>query len=398
MSGIIWRGSLPLKYLRPLQFPKSLQVVSSVNRCSAQYLLLYSHYTSTPLSSRLLSSEVTSGVDKRFRSKASKASQALKDSTDITSNLTQTFGKPRIPRRRSKSQQEEEDKGYPVVAFSTAEEYNLDALKAAISKQELYSVVEENETFKVQESKHQGEDVVHIKARYNVDSEPREVFFFRDGTAVFWNVLDLEISNFLRFIRPYECGRYNEKLVFSERELMSYNHGESKRTILRNDVIELASPNDNSLEKYSFSNAIALSVKLGIWEASLEKFIDSIEFISEDLKAGRKIRMTREEVLRKHGELFALRHLLNLSSDFLDTPDFYWDNEELEKLYLQTVNYFCISRRTRVMNEKINHCAGLIELVSSHLSDKHHIRLEWMIIVLIMVEVGFEFLHYVDPK
>ncbi len=66
--------------------------------------------------------------------------------------------------------------------------------------------------------------MVHIKARYNIDSEPREVFFFREGTAVFWNVLDLEISNFLRFIRPFESGRYSEKLVISEKELMLYNH------------------------------------------------------------------------------------------------------------------------------------------------------------------------------
>lgn len=47
------------------------------------------------------------------------------------------------------------------------------------------------------------------------------------------------------------------------------------------------------------------------------------------------------------------------------------------------------------MNEKINHCLELVNLLSSHLSDKHHVRLEWMIIVLIMVEVAFEMLHYV---
>lgn len=58
--------------------------------------------------------------------------------------------------------------------------------------------------------------------------------------------------------------------------------------------------------------------------------------------------MTREEVLRKQGELFAMRHSINLRSDLLDTPDFYWDNEELERLFLQTINYYCISRRTRV--------------------------------------------------
>lgn len=46
------------------------------------------------------------------------------------------------------------------------------------------------------------------------------------------------------------------------------------------------------------------------------------------------------------------------------------------------------------MNEKINHCIELVELLSSHLNDKHHIRLEWMIIILIMIEVAFEVLHY----
>lgn len=93
---------------------------------------------------------------------------------------------------------------------------------------------------------------------------------------------------------------------------------------------------------------MALSVKLGIWEASLEKYIDSIEFVTEDLKQGNKIKMSREDVLRKHGELFALRHVINLSSDLLDVPDFYWDREDLERLYLQTCAYFSISKRTKV--------------------------------------------------
>lgn len=108
------------------------------------------------------------------------------------------------------------------------------------------------------------------------------------------------------------------------------------------------------MDKYTFSNAISQSVKLGIWEASLELYIDSIEFVTDDLKDGRKIKMTREEVLRKQGQLFALRHFINLSSDLLDTPDFYWENDELESLYQQTCSYFSITKRTRVMNFYIN--------------------------------------------
>jgi glutathione synthase len=38
---------------------------------------------------------------------------------------------------------------------------------------------------------------------------------------------------------------------------------------------------DALLEKYTISNALALSVKLGTWEAALERYIDSIEYVTE---------------------------------------------------------------------------------------------------------------------
>lgn len=38
---------------------------------------------------------------------------------------------------------------------------------------------------------------------------------------------------------------------------------------------------DDMLSKYTISNAMALSVKLGIWEAALDKYVDSIEYITE---------------------------------------------------------------------------------------------------------------------
>jgi len=71
-------------------------------------------------------------------------------------------------------------------------------------------------------------------------------------------------------------------------------------------------------------------------------------FYLQDLKQGTKISMSRADVLRKTGELFALRHLINLSSDLLDTPDFYWEHEEQEELYQKMCSYFSINRRTRV--------------------------------------------------
>ncbi|XP_026674693.1 glutathione synthetase-like [Ceratina calcarata] len=239
-------------------------------------------------------------------------------------------------------------------------------------------------------------EVIHAVAKYEVEREPREIFFFEEGTVVMWNVSELECENILDFLKKYEQSRYMDYIVQSESEEMRYSYTEDgKQSHLRNGIIMIAA-NATNLDKYTFSNAMAQSVKLGIWEASLDNYIDSIEFVTEDLKAGRKLRMTQQEVLRKQGELFKLRHSINLSSDLLDTPDFYWDRDDLERVYQETCSYFNIAKRTRVINEKLNHCVELVAILSTHLSDRHHVRLEWMIIILIMVEVAFEILHYVD--
>lgn len=178
---------------------------------------------------------------------------------------------------------------------------------------------------------------------------------------------------------------------------MFYNYvKDNQQPTLRHNNFYITKSEENVLEKYTFSNAMSLSVKLGIWEASLEDYVESMAYVTEDLKQGTKFKITRPEMLRKTGELFALRHLINLSSDLLDTPDFYWDREQLENTYSQTTNYFSISKRTRVMNEKLNHCVELADLITSNLNDIHHVRLEKIIIYLIMIEVAFEFLHYAE--
>ena len=167
---------------------------------------------------------------------------------------------------------------------------------------------------------------------------------------------------------------------------MDYVYTDGK-TSLNRGVINLNRTDDLLLCQYTFSNAMMLSVKLAIQEAYLDDYIESIKFMAEDIRDGKKIRLTREQVFQKTGELFALRHQINLESDLLDTPDFYWDRRNLEILFQQTCSYLNVSKRTRIMNEKLNFCCELMNLIANDLNDKHHVRLEWMIFVLIVVEV-----------
>ncbi|CAG0883638.1 unnamed protein product [Cyprideis torosa] len=278
-----------------------------------------------------------------------------------------------------------------VVAYASAEEYDLVKLADALTSDGVYK--------KVQLADDAAEDVLHVVAAYTVTDEPREVFFFREGTSIFWNVDELEQCNILSVLEPFENGPYNRDLVRDEREVMPYLYQDKlPRTFVRQDTVHLTTrhldreePSDNiQLDKFAVSNALSSSVKLGMWEAILDAYVEDVEDVTKELKEGSGVHLTRRDALKKMGELFAIRHGVNLSSDLLDTPDFYWEREALETLYNQLASCLSIPKRTKVLNEKLSHCCEMMELVLAELSDKKHVRLEWLIIILIAVEIFIE--------
>ncbi|XP_048241255.1 required for meiotic nuclear division protein 1 homolog [Haliotis rufescens] len=296
----------------------------------------------------------------------------------------------RPARKKVIPSKEAQDGKMMVTAYAMAEELNISQLRKALEAQGLY-VIHELPV-----------DVtggLYAKAKYKVDKELREMFFFKIGSVVFWNTPEVERSEVLKFLRRHCEAPYDRSIVMHEMEDMPFIMT-NEPTNLVGELIQIHEKEEEEghqiLEKYTFSNALSQAVNLGVWEASLEKLVDLVEPVTEDLRDGKKIRMSRREVLRRTGELFSLRHVINLSSDLLDTPDFYWDRGMLEPLYQKACNHLNISRRTRVMNERLSHLCELMELLSTHLNDTHHTRLEWMIIILILVEVVFEIVHYIE--
>lgn len=306
----------------------------------------------------------------------------------IQKSISALQAKKRVPRKKTqvgKIQQLEEEK-WIAVAYSSAEEYNISALSRELEKKGLYENIPLPED---------AGEVIHVRAKYQLGNEPRHIYFFSEGSVVFWNVPNLEQQSVLHFLKPFETNAYDENLISEEKEDLIYIYSDSG-TKFSNGTITLNPHEETDLHTYTFSNSLALSVKLAMWEAALESYIDSMEWMTECMKKGEKIKMSRDQVFRKRGELFALRHVINLSSDLLDTPDFYWDRQSLEILYQQTCNHLNIAKRTKVMNERLGYCSELIDLLGNHMNDKHHVRLEWMIIVLIMVEVMFECIHFLE--
>ncbi|GAV02979.1 hypothetical protein RvY_13473-2 [Ramazzottius varieornatus] len=327
----------------------------------------------------------------------------------------------------------------PVVSFCTAHEYRLDDLKTRLRKtwkngsdqqdggRPRYQLVD---SFLTEELV---EDAVHYKISRSgmapldrteeQENEAGDVFIFREGSVVFWNVAKAEAKGMLNVLQEFEVKPYPKSIVEYEAEYLDYGYSSqlqcspspevtsseynpkkppvSQMAKLTSDGCILLSQSSRnsqelSLVKYTFSDAIAMSVKLAIYESLLQQYVSSIDHALTGMKTKGRVVLSKDQVLRKTGELFDLRHSINLSSDMLDTPDFYWDREDLESLYQLMTVYLSINRRTKVMNEKLNHCYAMVEFFRDHLNNQHHVRLELMIIALICVEVFFECLHYAE--
>ncbi|KAG9467452.1 required for meiotic nuclear division protein 1 homolog isoform X2 [Eleutherodactylus coqui] len=218
------------------------------------------------------------------------------------------------------------------------------------------------------------------------------IFFFREGAVVFWNIEKRAMKHMMQILERHEIQPYEVALVHWENEEINYHFGEGHTRLVKGEIIldPQLEADELLLQKFAFSNALCLSVKLAMWESTLDTFVESIQSIPEVLKARKKLKLSHDDVMQKIGELFALRHRINLSSDLLLTPDFYWDRENLEQLYDKTCQFLSINRRVKVINEKLLHCTELTDLMRNHLNEKHALRLEWMIVILITIEVLFE--------
>ncbi|XP_019382569.1 PREDICTED: required for meiotic nuclear division protein 1 homolog isoform X1 [Gavialis gangeticus] len=303
-------------------------------------------------------------------------------------NIVPSKRPPKAPRTKQPSRStkplfsEAEDQ-MQCIAYATADEYHLGNLCEDLSAEGYIEISLPKDAANI---------LVIGTENSAKEYDSGMIFLFREGSVVFWNVEDKTVKNIMRLLERHEIQPYEIALVHWENEELNYRRGEGQSKLHRGEILLNSdlSTDEDILEKFAFSNALCLSVKLAIWESSLDMFVESIQSIPEKLKSRKKVKLSHADVMQKIGELFALRHRINLSSDLLITPDFYWDREHLEQLYDKTCQFLSIARRVKVMNEKLQHCMELTDLMRNHLNEKHALRLEWMIVILITIEVMFE--------
>ncbi|TQV99591.1 sporulation protein RMD1 [Cordyceps javanica] len=211
-----------------------------------------------------------------------------------------------------------------------------------------------------------------------------EVFLFDYGVVVIWGMSESEEARFLKHISKFEL----EKLAPDDVETEQFNFYYTKEYQARiyNDFITLRDKN-NYMTKLAISHALAQSVKTSLFEELISSTIETCKDIPTQIALTGKIALSRSQINMQIGELFILRINIHLNGSVLDTPELFWVEPQLEPVYQAVRSYLEMDQRVGLLTERLDVIADLLAVLKDQLSHGHGEKLEWIVIVLIAMEI-----------
>ncbi|CAD6444969.1 712b7608-c654-4e53-adc6-c2df83fb40b8 [Sclerotinia trifoliorum] len=211
-----------------------------------------------------------------------------------------------------------------------------------------------------------------------------EVFLFGYGVVVIWGMSSLHEQKFLKEIAKFESGKFAADDV--EMESFNFYYTKEYQARIYNDFITLREKG-NYMTKLAISHGLAQSVKTSLFESLVDNTIDQNKDIPTQIALTGTIALPRKQINMQIGELFILRINIHLNGSILDTPELFWAEPQLEPIYQAVRSYLEMDQRVKLLNERLDVIADLLAVLKDQLSHRHGEKLEWVVIVLIAVEI-----------
>lgn len=211
-----------------------------------------------------------------------------------------------------------------------------------------------------------------------------DAYLFEYGVVVLWGFSESDEKRFLKELARFESEKLSDEDV--QVEEFNYYVTKSYQPRIYNDFITLRD-NGNYMIKLSISHAIAQSVKISLFEELVDNTIEDTQDFPQEVAMTGKIDMSRKSIMMSIGELFILRINVNLHGSILDSPELMWSEPHLEPIYQATRGYLEINQRVSLLNTRLEVISDLLQMLKEQLGHAHEEYLEFIVIVLIAVEI-----------
>ncbi|EGD83210.1 hypothetical protein PTSG_03840 [Salpingoeca rosetta] len=213
---------------------------------------------------------------------------------------------------------------------------------------------------------------------------PRRVSAYCYAQAVEWSTIESDIT---RVAKSHEMLNDDTINIFMPTYYTTSQSPDAFAIFDNNYLLPRIFGEEGTAIKLAVSYAIATSVKLETFEVGIEKTIAATQHIPQELATEGKMALSKQEISKYIGELYIQKSSVNLIYDILDTPDHFWDQQHGEWVYTKCRKFLSIDQRVDVLNKRLDVLAELLDILRTEKSEQHSTRLEWIVIILIVVEV-----------
>ncbi|MDP3559615.1 MAG: RMD1 family protein [Legionellaceae bacterium] len=264
------------------------------------------------------------------------------------------------------------------LSYCVANSINLTRLDTHLKRSSLYTSVKSRDVLKI-----------------HVPGSPQSfLFVFKNGTIVAWGLKRYQMTYYVDFIKE-----------FSEKPTLVVVHDEfsyrtSDKTAIEPhdyfdvDCLTIDKSSDCDELRLSFSYGFSQSVKLQYFETMIETLIEKYTPILDILANRSSVHIHRTKIREVIGEILATKSEMNLISNFLYHPKYFWQHPTLEEYYTMLERYLHIQRRVNAINHRLDTINDIFDMLNDYLENRHAHRLEIIIIFLIAIEILFGVLNF----
>ena len=222
-----------------------------------------------------------------------------------------------------------------------------------------------------------------------------DIFLFNHGCFVTWGLRKKQEEKLVEQIKPFstdpleriETDRF---IYYIDKETRLFPHQRFNVDVITLEKGEI----DNIQMKLAISYGLAQSIKLEFYEESIQKTIQANSHIPRELAQYGRISLSRKAISKRIGGIFLTRSSVNLSSEYLDVPEYFWRYSKLEDYYVMTEKFLDIPKRVAALNQKLDVVHEILEMLNSQLQHRYSSILESVIILLIFIEIVVQILQH----
>eukprot|EP00123_Amoebidium_parasiticum_P006014 comp17070_c0_seq1/m.15814 comp17070_c0_seq1/g.15814 ORF comp17070_c0_seq1/g.15814 comp17070_c0_seq1/m.15814 type:complete len:349 (-) comp17070_c0_seq1:260-1306(-) len=228
-------------------------------------------------------------------------------------------------------------------------------------------------------------DMQDIHTGEGGDELMKEIFYFDYGVLVMWGMTVKQEQETVRELEPFEISKLDgEDVDIDEFDFVVDKNVQPR---MMDDVITINNSQDYRL-RLAISYALSQSTKLSVFEEMIDRTIDKHKTVPVMLAKTGAVKMSRTAIAKVIGQLFMQTSAVNLVSNVLDTPDFFWEEPDyLERLYKAIRSYLEITKRCDVLNKRLTVVQEMMNILKDEQHQLHGEKLEWIVIWLIVIEI-----------